>query len=67
VRDAHPARQVASGEYPHPPVLFAQGVAPPGDPERAFDRMARRLLDAFDPEPVGIFGPEPVGIFGPEW
>ncbi|MFC5637718.1 hypothetical protein [Streptomyces bullii] len=38
-----------TGDYPHLAALFARGVAPPDDPERAFDRMMTRLLDSFTP------------------
>lgn len=50
VRGAYMVRQVATGEYPHLAALFAQGMAPPDDPEGAFDRMLTRLLDSFDPK-----------------
>ncbi|MDN3022095.1 TetR/AcrR family transcriptional regulator C-terminal domain-containing protein [Streptomyces sp. S.PB5] len=50
VRGAYMMRQVGTGAYPHLAALFAGGVAPPDDPEAAFDRMLMRLLDSFEPK-----------------
>ncbi|CCK31226.1 regulatory protein [Streptomyces davaonensis JCM 4913] len=50
VRGAYMVSQVATGAYPHLAALFAQGVAPVDDPEAAFDRMLRRLLESFAPQ-----------------
>ncbi|MFF4273832.1 TetR/AcrR family transcriptional regulator C-terminal domain-containing protein [Streptomyces sp. NPDC001536] len=50
VRGAYMMGQVMTGEYPHLAALFAQGVAPPDDPEATFDRMLTRLLDSFEPK-----------------
>ncbi|BBC37729.1 Transcriptional regulator, TetR family [Streptomyces graminofaciens] len=50
VRGAYMMSRVMTGEYPHLAALFAQGVAPPDDPEAAFDRMLTRLLDSFEPQ-----------------
>jgi AcrR family transcriptional regulator len=50
VRGAYLRAQVAGGAYPHLAALFAQGMAPPDDPEATFDRMLNRLLDSFDPK-----------------
>ncbi|MFC3577314.1 TetR/AcrR family transcriptional regulator C-terminal domain-containing protein [Streptomyces yaanensis] len=47
VRGAYMMRQVMAGDYPHLAALFASGVAPPDDPEGAFDRVLTRLLDSF--------------------
>lgn len=49
VRGAYMRSRVESGEYPHLAALFAHGVAPPDDPEGAFERMIGRLLDSFEP------------------
>ncbi|MEU6376200.1 TetR/AcrR family transcriptional regulator C-terminal domain-containing protein [Streptomyces sp. NPDC046909] len=50
VRGAYMMGQVMGGGYPHLAALFAEGVAPPDDPEGAFDRMLGRLLDSFEPK-----------------
>jgi AcrR family transcriptional regulator len=50
VRGAYMMGQVMTGEYPHLAALFAQGVAPPDDPEATFERMLTRLLDSFEPK-----------------
>ncbi|MES5822495.1 TetR/AcrR family transcriptional regulator C-terminal domain-containing protein [Streptomyces sp. RG80] len=49
VRAEYMMGRIGTGEYPHLAALFAQGVAPPDDPEGAFDRMIGRLLDSFAP------------------
>jgi AcrR family transcriptional regulator len=49
VRGAYMMGQVMGGDYPHLAALFAQGMAPPDDPEGTFDRMIGRLLDSFAP------------------
>ncbi|POX45555.1 TetR family transcriptional regulator [Streptomyces sp. Ru71] len=49
VRGAYMMGQVMTGDYPHLAALFAQGVAPPDDPEQAFDRLLGRLLDSYAP------------------